>query len=255
MAFKKFSSYLEEKNGKFFTLRNDKDFADVVFLYQSYDDMMVCDAHYLKTNSYEGYAECLQEDYHQCPACSYGEKGIRKEVKLFIPLFNLTKGCIEFWDRSQSFEGVINDAVFKNYPNPSEYVFRITRHGQPRDVNTRYEIVAQGRNANYPYEKILADFNLSFPESYSTVCKSMTPDDMSSCLSNRGSSSDLGDYSYTPVPRGGSVTSDTDAAPELPQVDVPIPEYSAPPSDLPEMNTDPADTSADSDDSLDDVSF
>lgn len=270
MAFKKFSNYLEQKQGKFFLLRDDGDYADVVFLYQNYDDMMVCDVHYLKTAGYSGYVECCSEEYGHCPACSYGNNGIRKDSKLFIPLFNLSKNAVEFWDRNTSFENVINTYVFKNFPNPSEFVFRITRHGAARDRNTRYEITALGRNSNYPYEKILADYNMSFPEGYSEVCNSMTPEEMSSYLNNGSNPNDLGDYTYTPVPRSASNSDSSTEVPEPPQIDVPTPSYSAPPTDLPEIDTNPAtvapsaveapvapetSVTADSDDDIDDVNF
>lgn len=246
MAFKQFSKYLAEKQGMYFVLRNDLDYADVVFLYQSYEDMVVCDAHYLKTSGYDGYVQCCMDDYHQCPACSYGEKGISKQTKLFIPLFNLTKGTLEFWDRNSTFESVINESVFKNYPNPSEYVFRVIRHGKSRDVNTKYEIVPQGRNSGYPYAKILSDYNITFPEGYDTICKAMTPEEMAGYLSNHGQVSNLGDYNYTPVPRGtyNSQSSSMDVVPEPPQIEVPTPTYSAPPTDLPDYSIGtPADAS------------
>ena len=274
MAFKKFTNYLEEKQGVFFVLRNDLDFADVVFLYKSYEDMMVCDAHYLKTSGYEGYVQCCMDDYKQCPACSYGELGIQKQSKLIIPMFNLTKNALEFWDRNVTFENVMNQSVFKNYPNPSEFVFRVTRHGQPRDTNTRYEITAQGRNVSYPYEKILADYNITFPEGYERVCRSMTPDEMEGHLNNHGPSYELKDYSYTPVPRGSFVPEDAQVGPsfEPTQLDIPTPVYNEPPTDLPEYKIDvpegvesstavPADTEVPvestgaSDDSLPDVDF
>lgn len=240
MAFKKFANYLEQKQGKFFVLRNDGDFADVVFLYKSYDDMMVVDAHYITSSTFSGYAECCMEEYGQCPACSYGNRGIQKQSKLFIPLFNLTKGTLEFWDRNTTFETHFNESVFKPYPNPSEYVFRITRHGQARDRGTTYEITAIGNNPSYPMDKILADCNISFPEGYAEVCKSMTPAEMASTLNNHGSQSDLTDYSYTPVPRGASTqAAPEDSIPEPPDINVDVPEYSAPPTDLPDITVTP----------------
>jgi len=236
MAFKKFANYLEQKQGKFFVLRNDGDFADVVFLYKSYDDMMVVDAHYITSSTFSGYAECCTEEYGQCPACSYGNRGIQKQSKLFIPLFNLTKGTLEFWDRNTTFETHFNESVFKPYPNPSEYVFRITRHGQARDRGTTYEITAIGTNSTYPMDKILADWNTSFPEGYAEVCKSMTPTEMANTLNNHGSQSDLADYTYTPVPRGTAVQSEAaESIPEPPDINVDLPTYSAPPTDLPDI--------------------
>lgn len=276
MAFKKFSQYTEEKNGVFFTLPNDGDFADVVFLYQSPDDAMIADVHYLSTPNYKGYAHCLEQG---CPACSYPTKdgrGIRKDEKLFIPLYNHTKGKIEFWERGPRFmQQVLEPSVFRNYPNPSEYVFRITRHGAAFDTNTRYDVRALSRNTAYPFEKICADFGLSFPDSYSQVCKEMTVQEMSNALNTVGSGSgELGEYDFTPRPR---VSAPLDNVPPAPDYTVSTPDYnpvpeaapgSIPGVDLPEMDISPigdtqpvpepitgSEAPDDSSDSLDDVSF
>lgn len=259
MAFKKLNEYVEEKQGVFFTLPNDNDFADVIFLYQSTDDVLVADVHYISSKNFNGYAHCLGDN---CPACNYPTKsgrGIRKQSEIFIPLYNITKRKIEFWDRTPRFEAVLHESVFKNYPNPSEYVFRVTRHGQPRDPSTRYEVRAINRNADYPYSQILADFNITLPDSYSLACKELTYDEMNGYLSS-DAPSDLPDYGYVPVPRGSA--SSVPSASDI-EVSVPTPEYSTPPSDLPPIPSDdlppfsvnPAVDANSSDTDIDNVDF
>ena len=50
MAFKSFNQYQEDKNGEFFVLPNDKDYADVIFLYRSAADVLIAEGvHYLST--------------------------------------------------------------------------------------------------------------------------------------------------------------------------------------------------------------
>ena len=234
MAFKSFEQYQEDKNGEFFVLPNDGDYADVIFLYRSTRDVLVADVHYLSTATYKGYAHCCGKG---CPACSYGEKGLKPQNKIFIPLFNITKGKIEFWDRTTFFEQKLQTDVFKNFPNPSECVFRITRHGASGSRETTYEIIPVGRNAAMPYEKICADFNVTFPESYSRICREMTIAEMSAAFASNGNSAVTGmaDYGYTPVPRAtyvpeGSVT---------PTVSTPV--YSEPPASIPDGSIVPAD--------------
>lgn len=263
MAFKKFNEYVENKNGVFFTLPNDKDQADVIFLYQSADDVLVADTHYLSTDGFKGYAHCLGKN---CPACNYRtERGgrIRKQESLFIPLFNLNKRRIEFWDRTPNFEHVLHQAVFKNYPNPSEYVFTVTRNGQPRDPATRYEITVTGRNSSYSYDQILSDHNMTLPEGYNLAVKELTYEQMDGYL-NSNTPSSIEDYGYTPIPRGQANTSVPEVEPTIsPLPEVSIPTYSEPPMDLPsidatassEVGVDPNPAGDDSSDSLDDVKF
>lgn len=301
MAFKSFTQYQEDKNGDFFVLPNDGDSADVVFLYRSPEEVLVGDVHYISSPSYKGYAHCCGAG---CPACNYvtsrGNRGIRLDHKIFIPLYNLTVGKIQFWDRSTFFEQKLQKSVFEGFPNPTQAVFRITRRGEAGSRDTDYQIDAIAKNTFMSYEEILANSNLkledgrpfTLPEGYSLICKEMTISEMSEALNSTSTSmAELQDYGYVPVPRGGApVSADSNFVP-TPRVEVPIPEYSAPPtvappvsdtaSSLPEYSADatavadpvpspsfsdpgtsaPADNSTpgeatdDSEDTLDNVSF
>ena len=262
MAFKSLNQYQEDKNGEFFVLPNDKDFADVVFLYRSVNDVLVADTHYLNTATYKGYVHCCGKG---CPACSYGEKGIQIQTKIFIPLYNITKGKIEFWDRTPYFESKLQTDVFKNFPNPSECVFRVTRHGEARSRETYYDIRVVGRNTFMPYEKILADFGITFPDAYSRVCIEMSQVEMSNALNASAAVSALDEYGYTPVPRG------TTQIDPIPEINVPTPVYNEVPAEvppIPEYVAPTAESQADTEmpepisnvpeegeDSLDDVKF
>lgn len=163
--FKSAKQYKEDKYaGKFF-LANDGDSADVIFLYQSEDDNLVGDVHYIKSEAYTGYVEC---NGFGCAAC---RAGLRKQTKMFIPIYNVGKGCIEFWDRANTFDAVLHTAVFRIAPNPSEFVFRITRHGAANARDTKYEITAIAKNNIASYDEICKKFNITFPEYYATICK------------------------------------------------------------------------------------
>lgn len=198
MGFKTVRDYNEERYGGMFSLRGDGDHADVIFMYQKYDDVLVADTHYIKSADYSGYVHCCGRG---CPACT---KGIRVQTKLFIPLYNITSGKIEFFDRSTRFEPQLHQDVFEHYPNPSEFVFRITRSGAPGDVNTTYSIVAVGRNTFKKFEDICVEHNATFPEYYNSICRDLTPAQLSNLLSTEAApaaaatSSTLADYSVKP---------------------------------------------------------
>ncbi len=195
MGFKKVKDYNEERYGDFFMLRNDGDYADVIFLYRSYDDVLVADTHYIKSNEYSGYCHCNGSG---CPAC---QKGIRVQNKLFIPLFNLDDNKIEFFDRNSRFENQLMQDVLLSYPNPSEYVFRITRHGEAGSMGTHYSIQVVGNNKMMSYDDILKKFNATMPDYYSKVCREIDSATMSKMLSNNtapSSSDEIPDYKITP---------------------------------------------------------
>lgn len=196
MAFKSAKEYNEAKyNGKFI-LADDGDEADVIFLYRNYDDVLLADVHYIKSAEYSGYVQCTGKD---CPVCETGK--IRVQNKLFIPLYNLTTGELQFWDRGARFEQQLNRDVFRNYPQPINYVFRITRKGEAGSMDTRYVITAISKNSKLSYEQILAQFGVQMPQAYERICRDYSAEKLRDLLSrpeNSISEDDLPDYTVTP---------------------------------------------------------
>lgn len=198
MAFKTMTQYDEERYGGWFLLRNDGDYADVIFLYRNKEDVLIGDVHYIKTPNYSGYVHCTEIN---CPAC---EKGIRIQSKLFIPVYNITDGEIQFWDRSIKFENQLVQDVFSKYPNPSEFVFRIQRQGAAGDINTKYNIWAVGKNKLMDYNQILLTNNATMPDYYENICKTYSSTELHSILNKSVNSStsyesnSMPDYQVTP---------------------------------------------------------
>jgi hypothetical protein len=203
MAFQKLQDYTENKYGNKLVLANDGDSAQVIFLYRSLDDVLVANAHYIKSQDFSGYVHCLGRG---CPAC---EKNIRQQTKVFIPVYRVDTEELVFMERTQKFIPQLQADVFQKFPNPSEYVFTITRHGVSGDINTRYEINVTMKNTKLPYDAILSKCGVKLPDHYETIISDMDASKMRMLISERGnsgSSSDLPDY--TPVPRV-SVTQQT----------------------------------------------
>lgn len=219
MAFKSVTEFNDNRYHNLFRLVNDGEYADVVFLYQSMKDMLVAQAHYIKSSEYSGYVHCCEAG---CPACA---KNIRVQTKLFIPVYNITKNAIEFWDRTMKFEPQLERDVFNKFANPSEFVFRITRHGIPNDINTTYSITAVGRNTLGTYQDILAKFNATMPDYYSNIIREVSVADLSSMLQSSDSNT-TAMSEYTPIPRAGYQTS--------------IPDTYVGASDAVTVNTEPA---------------
>lgn len=199
MGFKSIEQFNEERYGNKFILQNDGDSADVIFLYRSVKEVLIADAHYVKSADYSGYVHC---NGGGCPACV---KGIRVQNKLFIPIYNITENEIQFWDRTVSFEPQLHADVFSKYPNPSEFVFRITRQGAARDINTKYQIVAIANNDAKSYHEIISENNANFPGYYENICKGVDAVTLSGWINNINSSSTTYNNSelpkYTATPR------------------------------------------------------
>lgn len=213
MGFKSMAEYTDQKYGNWFRLQNDGDYADVILLYRDMRDVVMADCHYIRSDSYTGYVTCCGKN---CPACG---KGIRVQPKLFIPMYVVTtsvaggvQGRIQFWDRTTRFQAQLVNDVFRGYPNPSEFVFRITRHGVANDINTTYDIRAISNNSNpaTSYDAICSAFGASFPDYYNTICKDVDQFELGSMMTSTGygqSSGGTSGYSgnnYGAAPRGGT---------------------------------------------------
>lgn len=239
MAFKSVEEFNEEMYRDKFRLVDDKDRAEVIFLYRSKRDELRVDAHYIRSADYTGYVHCCGRD---CPACA---KGIRLDTKLFIPLYNLKQTDrmdgehkvenIEFWDRMVSFDKTLDRDVFYNYANPSELVFEIVRNGEASSRDTRYSIRAIAKNTIISYDDILAKFNAKMPDYYSKIIKEFSAEELAELLkntvthnSNNTNATDLPDY--TPIPRAGYQSSIPDTyvdASEAVNIQVDTPDVNA----------------------------
>ena len=209
MGFKTVTQFNKERYDGFFLLKNDGDFKDVILLYRNVDDVLIADTHYIKSPEYSGYCHCLGRG---CPACA---KDIRVQPKLFIPLYDIESDQILFWDRGARFENTIVP-IFEQYPNPSEYVFRITRNGEAGSVDTKYSIVAKYKNTYKSYATILSEAGVTLPEYYNTVCKELSDWAMHSMLnSGKENSTENSLEDYQAIPRSSvNVKPPTDYQPE-----------------------------------------
>ena len=196
MAFKSVEQFNDDRYHGVFRLINDGDHADVIFLYQSMKDMLVAQAHYIKSSEYSGYVHCCEQG---CPACS---KGIRVQTKLFIPVYNIDADEIQFWDRTMKFEPQLQSDVFKFCANPTDYVFRITRVGAHGDINTRYTISMVANNTIAPYAEVMAKNNATFPAYYENIVKDVNATVLNAWLATSDNAavntSTLPDYVATP---------------------------------------------------------
>lgn len=208
MAFKSMKTVNSELFGNMLRLNDDGKSVRGVFLYKSDEDVLLASAHYIKTDSYSGYVHCCEAG---CPACA---NGIRKQNKLFIPFLvladlnpdlDLDEDKLLFWDRNTSFNHQLQTDVFDRYPDPSKYVFKITRHGAWKDRNTRYEISVV-MNFNADIDDVLPGLGVKLPDAYERVIRDMSPSEMSDVLGPKQSSPSSAyqpesSFSYKAMPR------------------------------------------------------
>lgn len=160
----------------FFHLTNDGDYADVIFLYPSEADVTGFHVHTIIENGNRRIINCRDKD---CPYCESNDP----KYKIFAPIYNITLDTVQFWERTGRWSDLfpnmfLNQLIhlWKQYPNLTDVVVRITRHGKPYDKATYYELQPIGRRTQIgiiSYKKILKKFNISFPEHYKTIIEDL----------------------------------------------------------------------------------
>lgn len=125
----------------YFSLRNDKDKAQVRFMYNDINDVEGYAVHEVEVDGRKRYVNCLRE-YNQpigdCPMCAARNFQL---AKLFIPLYDVDEDKVKFWERGKKFFAKIG-SICARYANPTvvSHIFEIERNGKPGDQTTSYEV-------------------------------------------------------------------------------------------------------------------
>lgn len=131
--------YGGQGGGGFFSLKNDKDKANVRFLYDDINDVQGLSVHEVQHNGKKRYVNCLREygdPVNVCPMC---EASMPVRAKYFVPLYDIDKGTVVTWERGKKFGGKLS-ALCSHYPNLVTHRFQIERNGRAGDKETFYEI-------------------------------------------------------------------------------------------------------------------
>lgn len=182
--------------GGFFSLKNDKDTAQVRFLYNGIDDVEGYAVHEVKVDGKKRWVNCLR-DYDQpkdtCPFCAAGRFQV---AKLFIPLYNIDEDKPQIWERGKKmFQKISSICSRYSKGGLASHVFEIERNGKAGDQETTYEI----------YEVDSDDTTLEDlpeqPEVLGGVVMDKSADEMEYYLKNGEFPSDGGDKDEEPVTR------------------------------------------------------
>lgn len=134
---KQADNYGGSMQGGFFGLKNDKDSAQVRFMYESIDDVTGYSVHEVDIDGKKRYVNCLREynePMDKCPLCQQQEKLI---AKMFIPLYNLDTQEVQVWDRGKNFVPTITSLCTRYNPLVSTPI-EIERNGKRGDRETTY---------------------------------------------------------------------------------------------------------------------
>ena len=155
MKYGEASEKYKAGGGEYFNLPNDKDKAEVRFLYDwaavPINDMDLSEVdchvvHEIEINGKRRVRECTTQS--DCPDCVSGNKA---RLRMFIQLVNLTSGKVEVWERPASYASRLLDKV-STYGPLCNRPYLVTRLGAKGSKDTKYEIDALDKDG-----KTLAD--------------------------------------------------------------------------------------------------
>lgn len=129
----------------YFSLKNDKDVAQVRFMYNSIDDVEGYAVHEVQIDEKKRYVNCLREYNEPKDKCPFCREGKFTTAKLFIPIYNIDQDRVQVWERGKKFISKIS-SICARYPDVVSHKFEIERNGKPGETTTTYEIYEVGKD-------------------------------------------------------------------------------------------------------------
>lgn len=125
----------------YFSLKNDKDTAQVRIMYNTIDDVEGYAVHQVEVDDKKRYVNCLREYNQPISDCPFCEARNFQLAKLFVPLYDIKDDKVKIWERGKKFFSKIG-SICARYSNPTvvSHIFEIERNGKPGDQTTSYEI-------------------------------------------------------------------------------------------------------------------
>lgn len=131
---------------RFFSLKEDKETAQVRFMYETVDDIECFNVHQfdVKGEAFKKrYINCLRsyrDPLDVCPLCA-AKKPTR--VKLIVPMYNVETQQVQLWDRGKKFINQLT-SLFSRYSASGKSIcsniFDVERNGKKGDNTTTYSM-------------------------------------------------------------------------------------------------------------------
>lgn len=127
-------------SGNYFSLKNDKDTAQVRFLYEGIGDVQGMSVHPIKTegNDWEQTVNCLRKYNDPMDVCPLCAAGYALKAKLYIPVLDVETQEVKIWERGKNFFSKLS-SLCTRYKPLCGTIFEIERVGKAGDMKTTYE--------------------------------------------------------------------------------------------------------------------
>ncbi len=152
--------YGGQGGGGYFSLKNDRDTARVIFPFEGIEDIHGYSVHQVEVDGKKRYVNCLHEYGQPKDDCPFCAAGMFTLAKYFIPVYNVDEDRIQTWERGKQFGDRLTSLCSRN-PNLVTHGFEIERIGKKGDTKTTYEIYSD-RDNDDPNRKA-EDFDVQNP--------------------------------------------------------------------------------------------
>lgn len=122
----------------FFSLKNDKDVAQIRFMYNQSADLSGYSVHEIEVDGKKRYVNCIRaynEPVENCPLCAAKAKII---VKFFVKVYDIKDQIVKIWERGRG-HGQWMSGLFTRYNPLVGAVIEIERNGKAGDKGTTYQ--------------------------------------------------------------------------------------------------------------------
>lgn len=126
-------------NNNFFSLSDDKQTAQVRFLYNDINDVEGVALHEVPVGNGNMDIECLRlynDPVDVCPLCA---AGYQVKAKIFVPVYDVKTGETKIWTRGKRFIQKLSSLCTRYNPLVNT-IFEVERNGKKGDTNTSYEM-------------------------------------------------------------------------------------------------------------------
>lgn len=161
----------------FNSLKDDKDTGKIRLLYEGAEDIEGFVVHRVQVGDYELPVNCLFDSDGTVSDCPFCKAGLKRQARVYIPVFDETDGAIKFWDRPNSFYSQLS-SLCGRFPHIVSQVFDVERHGA-KGKKSDYSFYPVGQPDGTTVDDILADCGFDeLPSALGTKIMDKSAEDM-----------------------------------------------------------------------------
>ena len=137
--------YGNNSDTEFLKLTNDGDMATVQLLVSDMEDLDIYNCHNVQVGTWDNgdpktrFVSCLRNYDDPLDVCPFCQAGLKTQVVLMLPMFDIKDGKVKIWNRGKTFIPKIKNLI-NRWGDMRYKPVDIIRNGAKGDKKTRYDI-------------------------------------------------------------------------------------------------------------------